>query len=358
MLYEFIQQQRVWLLERARSLREARAQVAHDPKMEQGFELFLDQFVESLKVEQAEGAYSSSAISGPLSGAPAQSKIGTTASVQGGQMYDLGISIDDMVHSYGDLCHVIVELVSQQSVRLEVDEFRLLNHCLDSAIANAVAEYSFRHEAATAAASEQDEYRRLTALGDQFRKHLGTATTAIAALKARELRLGGVTGSILERSLMSMNAMVNEFPSEQTTTAPSPQLLAMFPLASLLQQIETALAPCFTKLSRRLTLAPTDPTLALTDSRDSLQSAIICLLQSCIGQTLPDDEIALHGYTRGNQIVIDIVCPPRQQRTEQDSATLVAQQLLINNNAELLVRDNENDPFTFSICLPRHSMTT
>jgi len=83
------------------------------------------------------------------------------------------------------------------------------------------------------------------------------------------------------------------------------------------------------------------------------------LLQSCFDQTLPDDEITLHCYTRGGQIVIDIVCPPRQQKTKQDSApTLVARQLLTNNSAELLVRDNENDPFTFSICLPRHSMTT
>jgi len=359
MLYEFIQQHRSWLLDHAKKLRDARAQVARDPQMEQGFAVFLDQLIESLKVEQEQGAYSSSDISGPASGVPSQSEIGGTASAQGAQMYDLGISVDDMVHSYGDLCHAIVDLADAENLRLGVAEFRLLNHCLDSAIANAVAEYNFQHDAATTIAIEQDERRRLTALGDQFRKLLGTATTAISALKARELTLGGITGTILERSLMNLDAMVNQLPHEEPAAEPSPALLNLFSLATFLERIETTLQPCAEALSLHLTLAATDPRLALTGSRDTLQAAIICLLQTCFVQTGRGSEISLHGYRRGRYIMVDIVCPTRQSRAEEDAAALmVARQLLSSCGGQLLVRNNDNDPFTFSLRLPRHTMPT
>ncbi|MBA5636586.1 hypothetical protein H3H37_05910 [Duganella sp. LX20W] len=359
MLYDFIQQHRSWLLDHARKLREARGQVALDPKMEQGFSLFLDQLVDSLKIEQERGMYSSSAISGPASGVPSQSAIGSTASVQGAQMYDLGISLDDMVHSYGDLCHSIVGLAEAHDLRMEVAEYRLLNHCLDSAIANAVSEYSFRHDSAATIASERDEHRRLTALSEQFRKHLGTATTAIAALKARELTLGGITGTILERSLLNLDAILNELPSEAAAARPSPALLDLFSLATFLEQIAATMGPCAVALSQHLTLAPVDHSLALAGSPDMLQAAVICLLQACLDQSHPGDEITLQGYRRGKYIMIDILCPSHWLGTDDEAAALlVARRLLADNSGQLQVRDHAGEPLTFSLRLPRHHLPT
>ncbi|HJV00342.1 MAG TPA: hypothetical protein VJ752_07340 [Burkholderiaceae bacterium] len=357
MLSEFIGEHRDWLLERARTLRAGRSQLTDNDKMEQGFRLFLDQLIESLQIEQASGAYTSGDVSGPPSGIPSHSKIGIGALAQGSAMFKLGISIDDLVHSYGDLCHAIVDLVQQESLQLEVYEYRMLNHCLDNAIATAVTEFSFQHDEAIARDSLQSHHARLSALGADLRKQLGIATTAIAALKARELTLGGVTGSILERSMLSLTKLLDELPLKLEDAEGDPGMLDLFSLALFVEQIKRMLEPCAEALSRRLSVDSVDAGLALQGRRDTLLAAVIGLLQITLGHTAAGDTISINAFGRGKRILIDIASPHHPGLANpQEPAILVARELLHQNEGRLIIRDNPDEPTTLSISLPRRTM--
>lgn len=359
MLYEFISQNHAWLLERGKQLREARGQVPVDHELGRGFSLFLDQLIASLRQEESEGAYSSGAISGPTSGAPSQSEVGMAAFSLGSEVYALGVPIDQLVHSYGDMCQAIVELSEQMNLRLEIAEYHLLNQCLDNAIATAVTEYEFHQNRQLASHSRRAEMAHKAEVSERLRNHLGTATTAIAALKLRELTLGGVTGRILERSLMHLNEIVNGLENEEIAHQAATEALHLVQLATFLTGVVSAVMPCTSILKRRLTLAPVPATLALQAPLEMLAAVLIGLLQACLERTVEDDEINLHGYARGSSILIDIVFPLHGEKLKEgDPSLILARQLLLEHKATLTVRDNVHDPYTICISLPRHQMPT
>ena len=49
--------------------------------------------------------------------------------------------MSQVVHDYGDVCQAITELAVEMDAPISTDDFRMLNRCLDDAIAGAVTEY-------------------------------------------------------------------------------------------------------------------------------------------------------------------------------------------------------------------------
>ena len=93
--------------------------------------MFLDQLVEALRLG--------------LSSSPAMSK---SALMHGHDLLLQGFTVSQVVHDYGDVCQSITELAVETNAPISTDDFRLLNACLDNAIAGAVTEYGReRHEA-------------------------------------------------------------------------------------------------------------------------------------------------------------------------------------------------------------------
>jgi hypothetical protein len=50
------------------------------------------------------------------------------------------------VHDYGDICQAVTELAIEQNSSINSDDFRILNGCLDNAIAGAVAAFAKAQE--------------------------------------------------------------------------------------------------------------------------------------------------------------------------------------------------------------------
>src|ERR1051326_7902091 len=69
------------------------------------------------------------------------SAIGSTATLHGNQMRRQGFTVSQVVHDYGDICQSITELAVEKQAPISTDDFRVLNRCLDDAIAGAVTEY-------------------------------------------------------------------------------------------------------------------------------------------------------------------------------------------------------------------------
>jgi hypothetical protein len=53
-----------------------------------------------------------------------------------------GFTVSQVVHDYGDICQAISELAVQLNASVSTDDFRMLNRCLDEAIARAATHYA------------------------------------------------------------------------------------------------------------------------------------------------------------------------------------------------------------------------
>ena len=91
---------------------------------------------------------------------------------------------------------------------ISADDFRILNRCLDDAIAAAVTEYgserdqSFEIEAA-------DDTERLGVLAHKLRTSIHTARSALDAIESGRVGIAGSTGIVLQRNLSDAQGLVD-----------------------------------------------------------------------------------------------------------------------------------------------------
>lgn len=166
--------------------------------------MFLDQLIQTLRTVQTKNSERSQKISGSEGGiGPGLSEVGVSANLHGRELLALGFSIDEVVHDYGDLCQSITDLAFERGAPFAVDEFRTLNRCLDNAIADAVTEFTYQRDFVVADKQALQMNERLGFLAHELRNALGNATMAYTAMKSGNMVVGGATGAVLERSLVS-----------------------------------------------------------------------------------------------------------------------------------------------------------
>jgi hypothetical protein len=102
-------------------------------EIEHGVPHFLDQLVEALRLGLASSSEEKT------------SDIGDVARLHGHDLLRQGFSVSQVVHDYGDVCQAITELALETNAPISTDDFRVLNRCLDDAIAGAVTEYGREH---------------------------------------------------------------------------------------------------------------------------------------------------------------------------------------------------------------------
>lgn len=329
-----------------------------DRRTDDGLSRFFDQLAETIE-EEKHNRGQTDALSGSYMGIPSQYEIGKNAAFLGKTAEDLGFNVDDVIHSYGDVCRSITELALQKSQHIPVTEYRQLNRCLDNAIASAVAEYTFRRDVHRASLYGKEETKRLAALGNELRNQLGTATLAVAALRSRELTVDGTTGSILERSLLSLGRMIDDMLDYAEFRAAAPSLLDLVSLTEFMDRFRHTIEPAALATGRHLLVTGIDPALAVKGSPDTLQASMAGLLQAAFQQTPPGETVEIHVYAHGAEARIDIACPNRPgSPTAQEPALAVASQLLAGMSGRLAIRDEPDSPYTLTLVLPRCEIPT
>ena len=181
-----------------------------------GVAVFIEQLQRTLEAEERHQPKESLRISGAAGGdALAVSEMGASATQHGRQLLELGFTVDQVVHGYGDLCQALTDLAFELDAPFAVGEFRTLNRCLDNAIASAVTAFSHSRDACVAAQTQAHASEQHAALFAGMRNALATATYAAAALELGNLPLSGSTGSILKRSLASLRSQLGEPPAAE-----------------------------------------------------------------------------------------------------------------------------------------------
>ncbi len=303
------------------------------------------------------------------------SEISASATLHGRELLSEGFSIEQVVHDYGDLCQSVTDLAFESDVRIDIDEFRTLNRCLDNAIATAVTEFTYQHNFDVANQQFRALNEQLGFFAHELRNLLGAATLAFTAIKTGNVGITGATGAVLDRSLVGIRTLIDRSLSEVRVTAGLPANNHRFSLAEFIAEakatamLEADLREC------KLTVSHVDPRLAVEADRDLLLAAVGNLLQNAFKFTKHHTEVTLHAYSSADRVLIDVQdncggLPPGdpekmfqsfvQAGTDRSGLGLglsISRRSVAANDGLLKVRDLPGSGCIFTIELPRHVLS-
>ena len=377
MMYEFLTINRDDLIARCRAkVAQRPGRAATRQQLKNGVPLFLEQLIRTLRVEQSHAPMDSRKISGPSGGDQALSEMGTSAAQHGKDLLLLGLTVDEVVHDYGDLCQAITDLAIERGAPFEVDEFRTLNRCLDNAIADAVTEFSYQHDFVTVDKQVLDANESSEIFAHDLREVLATATLAFSAAKSGHLSLSGATGSILQRNLERLGTLIENSLIDVKANRQHATILNSFSVADFISEVKNAAEPSAQAKDCIFTVAAVDADLAISGERDLLFSAVVDLLQDAFKFTRPHTEVTLNAYAAADRLIIDVVdhcgglapgvadkmfvAHPRvgKHGIGRGSNLSTAHQYVRANEGLLSVRDVSDIGCVFTVSLPRHAMPT
>jgi hypothetical protein len=172
-----------------------------------GVPLFLQQLVDTLRVEEIIPARRGAGTSGSSETSLAE---GTrTAALHGRALLDEGYTVDQVVHGYGDVCQSITELAGELNATVTVAEFHTLNRMLDNAIADAVSSYA-RHRDTDSADGAEHLHKQIGTLADELRTHINVALKAMEALRVGNVGVNGATGGLVNESLVALRDLIDK----------------------------------------------------------------------------------------------------------------------------------------------------
>ena len=239
MLHEFLTKHRAELIARCSAkVAKRTAPLAITPGQQYGIPVFLDQLIETLRLEQTASAPDKNKVSGPPEPAPSPvpSDIGKTAAKHGNELLRQGLTVDQVVHDYGDLCQAVTELAVEISEPVRVAEFHTLNRCLDNAIADAVTEFARRRDSQNLRAAGE----RVRNVAHEMRNALDAATLALNTVRHEKV-LTDATGDALDRRFSELRSIV-EGPLTEVPLTDMTQLDGPDPGPSLPQKLRSLAA--------------------------------------------------------------------------------------------------------------------
>jgi signal transduction histidine kinase len=287
MLYEFVTTYRDSIIQRARQKLTARPWPSASPEeLENGVPLFLTQLSDMLRAESTGGSQS-------------QGAIGAGATRHGRDLIALGFTVSQVVHDYGDICQAITEIAIEQDAPITTDEFKTLNGCLDTAIAEAVTE----HARITAESRSSEELERSAHAAHETRDLLNSAILAYHALKRGNVAINGSTGAVLGRSLLGLRDLVDSTLSEIRIAA-NQQRRERVSVTRLLNDIAEAGRLHAETRELQLVLEAGDPAWTVNADPQLLSSAVTNLLNNAFKFTPVGGRVVLRVRATGDQRVL------------------------------------------------------
>ncbi len=285
MLHDFIRKHRTEILHRTR-MRVASRSAPHptNEELESGLPFFLDQLVEMLR----DHAHSSAIID-------------DAAVRHGKSRFASGFTVTQVVHDYGDVCQVVTELAIELSAPVTTEDFRVLNRCLDEAIASAVTE----HTRASQHALADHNTERLGIFAHELRNQLNTACVAFQILKGGTVSIGGSTGAVLSRSLSALRDLVDRSLAEVRLDA---GIHSSYPIdiPDFLGQMEFAGVISANAAGVSMSTDLGEPGVRIEGDRQLLGSAVTNLLQNAFKFSRPGGHVSLRTNASARSVRIEV----------------------------------------------------
>ena len=196
MLREFIESRRSELITRWTQKVARRSAAGPRPThAEGGIPFFLDQLVRALREDPCATAF------------------------DGRDFLRRGFAAAQVVQDCGNLGAAITELAFECNAIIELNEFRMLDRCIDNAIAAAVAEHSFRDNSVVADHGALRLEERLETLSIELRSRIHATTLALTAIRLGHVSPNGATGAALSRSLIRLSSLIDHSLADVRGTA-------------------------------------------------------------------------------------------------------------------------------------------
>lgn len=375
-MHSFLSNNRDELIARCRAMVAERPQrAATSAQLANGIPMFLEQLTRTLRAEEEGDVAEGTRISGPAGGdSTALSQIGAAATAHGHELMELGYTVDQVVHDYGDLCQAITGLAVERDAPFSVDQFRTLNRCLDNAIADAVTEFSAHRDLSISRQRLAGENERLGVLVHELRNSLQTVTLAYAALASGMVPIGGSTGALMKRGLDALSSRLDRAVGEVRDRAGTTDLSHAFPLAAFIADAKSIASLGAKARACGLAVPEVDASVAIVGNRDHLLAALVNLLQNAFKFTHPRTEVTLHAYAAGDRVSIDVEdhCgglpsgfaekmfkPFTQGSFDRSGLGLglsIARRTVEAEGGSLTVRNVPGTGCVFTMSLPRHTL--
>ena len=289
MLQEFIAANASTIVSRTRQRVEGRVYPSVSMlELEHGVPLFLQQLVETLRLERGPIPFASDAV-------------GSTGARHGAELFEAGFNVSQVVHDYGDICQAITEIAIERAAPITVEEFHTLNRCLDTAIAEAVTEYTRQVDRARTVR----ETEHLGHAAHELRNVLNTAILAFQTLKRGNVAINGSTGAVLGRSLMGLRDVISGALAEVRLAA-GKQTRERLSVTALLDEIAATGVLHSEYREIAFSVGPVDPTLVVDADAQLLTSAVTNLLQNAFKYTAPGGHVSLRTRVDEGRLLIEI----------------------------------------------------
>ena len=289
MLHEFI------AINRDEIIRRCRAKVATrsvppptEAEIDHGVPLFLDQLVDALRLG--------------LSSSP---EIGRSALLHGHDLLLQGFTVSQVVHDYGDVCQSITELAMETSAPISADDFRMLNGCLDDAIAGAVTQYGRERNQSTIDGETVRENERLGFFAHELRNLIHTAMIAFEVVKSGNVGVGGSTGTVLHRSLVGARDLIARSLAEVRLTQ-GVQNREPFLVSGFIEELVPAATLAANARGITLTVMPVEDGVAIEADRQVLAAVMMNVLQNAFKFTRPRTTVTLRVGASAERVLLEI----------------------------------------------------
>lgn len=289
MLYEFITLNRNEIVHRCRAKVAARSSPPPTAtEIDHGVPTFLDQLVLALqKGESLSGDISDSAL------------------LHGQELLRQGYTVSQVVHDYGDICQSITELAVETRAPISAEDFRVLNGCLDNAIAGAVTEFG---RGQIVSPVHEDIAPDIEATGfvvHELRNLLNTALIAFEVLKTGNVGVSGSTGTVLYRNLRGACDLVARSIAgiRMTQGAQRPERLLVSQFIEDLAEGATLAANAAGVV---LKVMPVAAVVTIDADRQVLSAVVMNLVQNAIKFTRPRTTVTLRVGASAERVLIEV----------------------------------------------------
>jgi hypothetical protein len=291
MLHQFITINREDIIRRCRAKVAARSvPPATKAEIDHGVPLFLDQVVDALRLG--------------LSSSP---EMTTSAVLHGHDLLLQGLTVSQVVHDYGDVCQSITELAVETNARIDADDFRMLNGCLDNAIAGAVTEYGREKTIGAIEGDTGPENHGFGFFAHELRNLIHTAGLAFEVIKSGNVGVGGSTGAVLHRSLEGARDLIARSLAEVRLTQ-GLQNREQFLVSGFIEEIEPAATLAANARGITFKVMPVEDAggVAIEADRQVLAAVMMNVLENAFKFTRPRTTVTLRVEASAERVLIEI----------------------------------------------------
>jgi signal transduction histidine kinase len=188
---------------------------------------------------------------------------------------------------------------------IRADDFRMLNLCLDDAIAGAVTEFGRQQNQFTLDEEKARGNERAGFVAHEMRNFLNTAIMAFEVLKTGNVAVGGSTDGVLQRSLMGARTLTSRSLAEVRLTQ-GVQNREQFVASRFIEELVPAATLEGNARGIGLRVMSGDDGIFIEADRQVLTAVVMNVLQNAFKFTKPDTTVVLRVRASDERVLLEV----------------------------------------------------